>query len=213
MITSEQINEYAKAMATAQGQIKNPSKSKTNPHFKSTYADLADGIDATRDAFSANGLCIIQSTSLDGELLVLETRIVHSSGQWVSGTYPVCKLPNTPQNIGSAMTYARRFSLFGLANIAGDDDDGAEANKTETPAPPKKPVSIQNTVSVLSDDQFKDLVETGDARALAGIAALQTFWKGLENAERVDLGPERLAAWKAIAAKTNQSSNQEKEAA
>ena len=136
MITSEQINEYAKAMATAQGQIKNPSKSKTNPHFKSTYADLADGIDATRDAFSANGLCIIQSTSLDGELLVLETRIVHSSGQWVSGTYPVCKLPNTPQNIGSAMTYARRFSLFGLANISGDDDDGAEANKTETEEAP-----------------------------------------------------------------------------
>lgn len=213
MKTSDQINEFAKAMAIAQGQIKNPAKSKVNPHFKSSYADLADGIDAIREAFAANSLCVAQSTSMDSDLLFLETRIVHSSGQWISGTYPVCKFPNTPQAIGSAMTYARRFSLFALANIAGDDDDGTEANKTEIPAPIKKQEQITKGASVLSDEQFKELVETGDARALAGISALQTFWKGLENAERIDLGPERLAAWKIIAAKANQSDSQVKDAA
>lgn len=138
MNTSEAINEIAGALAKAQAAIQNPKKESENPHFKSRYADLATGIDAVRLALAAQAIVIMQATHMDGELMMLETRLVHASGQWVGSTYPVCRFPARQQEVGSALTYARRYSLFALVGIAGDDDDGNEASKAETPAPAKR---------------------------------------------------------------------------
>ncbi len=138
MITSTEINEIAGALAKAQAAIQNPKKENENPHFKSRYADLATGIDAVRGALAAQAVVVIQATSMDGDLMMLETRLVHSSGQWVGSVYPVCRFPARQQEIGSALTFSRRYSLFALVGIAGDDDDGNEASKTETPAPARK---------------------------------------------------------------------------
>lgn len=136
MKTSEQINEIATALAKAQAEIKNPTKDSVNPHFKSRYVDLASGIDAVRAVLSKNGISIIQAPTVENMLITLETRLAHSSGQWISCTYPVIQFPARQQEIGSAITYARRYSLFGLVGIAGDDDDdGNEANKTRIEAP------------------------------------------------------------------------------
>jgi len=138
MKTSEQINEIAAALAKAQAEIKNPHKDSINPHFKSRYVDLASGIDAVRAVLSKNGISIIQAPTVENLFITLETRLAHSSGQWISCTYPVIQFPAKQQEIGSAITYARRYSLFGLVGIAGDDDDdGNEASKRET-APPAK---------------------------------------------------------------------------
>lgn len=129
MQTSEAINEIAAALAKAQGKIENPDKENVNPHFKSRYADLASGINAVRNALSEHGLSVVQTTCLDNELLILKTRLCHASGQWIEGTYPVCKFPTPPQQIGAAMTYARRYSMFAIVGIAPEDDDGNGASK------------------------------------------------------------------------------------
>lgn len=155
MNTSQEINELAKALATAQAEIQNPVKNQTNPHFKSDYVDLAGGLDAIRPALSKHGLSIVQTTALDGELMMLTTRLLHSSGQWIESTYPVIRFPAQQQAIGSALSYARRYSVFAMAGVAAasDDDDGNEGSKDKTPAPMKpKPVQRRDEPPPSHDD-------------------------------------------------------------
>ena len=90
--------------------------------------------------------------------MMLDTRLSHASGQWFESEWPVCKLPAQPQAIGSAMTYARRYSLFALVGIAGEDDDGEAANAAPTPAPVR--------AAFVTDQQVEELdtllVELGE---------------------------------------------------
>jgi hypothetical protein len=146
MKTSDSINEISTALAKAQGEISNPSKEAENPHFRSHYADLSAGINAVREGLSTNGIGFVQATRLDGDVLMLDTRLTHASGQWIESEFPVCRFPMKPQEVGSAMTYARRYALFAIIGIAGEDDDGNAANasgdipaKKRAPTPPKPP--------------------------------------------------------------------------
>lgn len=140
MHTSETINEIATALAKVQGLIKNPAKESENPHFKNRYADLSQGLNAVRPILSEHSIALVQMTRMDGELMMLDTRLVHSSGQWIESSYPVCKFPTRQQEAGSALTYARRYSLFALVGIAGadEDDDGNDASREQTPAPSRQ---------------------------------------------------------------------------
>jgi len=122
MKTSEQISELAAALAAAQGMMENAVMNRVNPHFKSKYADLAAIFDAARKPLSANGLAIVQTIG-DG---VLHTRLLHTSGQWIASEHPL-PMSGKPQEIGSALTYARRYSLSALIGIAADEDDDANA--------------------------------------------------------------------------------------
>jgi ERF superfamily len=122
MKTSEQISELAAALAAAQGMMENAVMNRVNPHFKSKYADLAAIFDAARKPLSANGLAIVQTIG-DG---VLHTRLLHTSGQWIASEHPL-PMSGRPQEIGSALTYARRYSLSALIGIAADEDDDANA--------------------------------------------------------------------------------------
>ena len=132
MQTSDQVNEIAAALAKAQGAIENPGRDAVNPHFRSKYADLASGLVAIKKGLSDNGIAIVQVTYVNSDNMMLETRLIHSSGQWITSHYPVCKMPANQQQMGSALTYARRYSLFALVGIAGstDDDDGNDARRT-----------------------------------------------------------------------------------
>ena len=165
MRTSEQTNEISAALAKAQGKISNPNKDKENPHFKSTYADLASGINAIRSSLSEQAIAFVQAERMEGDLLFLDTRLTHASGQWIEGEYPVCKLPARPQEIMACLTYARRGSLFSLVGIAGDDDDGNEANRQEIPAkrvptPPKPPATgMSQEESQLARDMLISALE------------------------------------------------------
>lgn len=132
---SEQIGDLAKALAAAQGAIKGAIKSKENPYFRFHYADLAAIMDACREALSKNGIAIVQTTDFSvspedvlGPVAWIETTLIHSSDQWISGRYPVRPVKDDPQGLGSAITYARRYALAAITGVVADnDDDDGEA--------------------------------------------------------------------------------------
>lgn len=132
METSENINEISSALAKAQGQIENAIKDSSNPFFKSKYADLTSVWAACRKQLSENGLSVIQSPEESSHGVSVVTMLCHSSGQWIRSKYsmPCDSSKLTPQVIGSAITYARRYALSAMVGIAPhDDDDGNESSK------------------------------------------------------------------------------------
>lgn len=127
---SESIGALTKALAKAQGAIKPAVKASENPFFKSSYADLPAIFKACRDELSKNDIAIIQRTAYEGETLLLETILAHSSGEWISGVYPVKPVKPDPQSMGSAITYSRRYALAAMVGVVAEDedDDGAQAS-------------------------------------------------------------------------------------
>jgi hypothetical protein len=130
MMQSESINELAAALSLAQGAMTNAVMNRINPHFKSQYADLSSVIDAIRGPLSQNGLAVTQVMEIREGGMVLRTMLAHKSGQWIASEYP---LPATarPQEMGSAQTYARRYSLAALICNAADEDDDANSAETQ----------------------------------------------------------------------------------
>ena len=130
MNKSESIAGLAAALAKAQGQMKGALKDSANPFFKSRYADLASVVEAIRAAFSANGLNYIQTLEpSDKDEVRVETTLLHASGEWISCgilSLPVSKID--AQGYGSALTYARRYSLSAAVGVAPEDDDGNAAS-------------------------------------------------------------------------------------
>src|SRR5436189_188600 len=133
--SSESIGAIAAALAKAQGELINPEKSLTatirSPFPKETdrtfrYASLSNGLDIIRKALGKHEIATVQTTAIDNEagLIRLTTVLAHSSGEWVSSDWPVCPVSETtaPHKMGAALTYARRYSLFTLVGIAGEDD-------------------------------------------------------------------------------------------
>lgn len=155
MKTSETVGKISADLAKAQSVLKNPGKDAVNPHFRNSYATLDAGLNICREALSKHQIALIQATRIEGDILILETRLTHSSGEWLEAEYPVCRFPAKPQEMGSAMTYAKRYALFSFVGIAGeDDDDGNAANNTTVSAPAR-----------ISPQQIKELenllIETG----------------------------------------------------
>ncbi len=179
MKCSEATNEISAALAKAQGIINNPAKKAENPHFKSSYADLSAGINAIREGLSVNGLAIVQATRVEADVLMLDTRLSHASGQWIEAEFPVCKFPSPPQVTGSALTYARRYSLFGMVGIAGEDDDGNAAKdaKVETPRlallTPEQADAIQSALDQLPEDVEKGFLKHMKVGFVSAIPASQ----------------------------------------
>ena len=128
MNKSESINELATALAKAQRNIRGAVEDSTNPHFKSKYASLQSVIDAARGPLTEYGLSIIQALteSVPGTVAI-ETIMLHESGQWISSTFSVPVTKMDAQGVGSATTYARRYSYMAMAGIAPIDDDANEA--------------------------------------------------------------------------------------
>jgi hypothetical protein len=128
MQSSESINELAKALSLAQGEITGALKDSANPFFKSHYADLASCWDACRVALSKNGLAVTQfPTTQDGSTF-LETTLLHSSGQWMRSSLIIRAKDDTAQAQGSGITYARRYALCAVVGVAQVDDDGNAAS-------------------------------------------------------------------------------------
>lgn len=142
---SENTAELSAALAKAQADMKAATFNRVNPHFKNKYADLSAVLDAIRKPLAANGLAMTQTTEIRDGGFVLVTTLRHSTGQWVASEYP---LPSgaKPQELGSALTYARRYSLSALACIAADDDDdaeGAQASGQTASTPKAKPSAVR----------------------------------------------------------------------
>jgi len=145
--SSETIGAIAAALAKAQGDLSNPEKSLTatirSPFPRESdrtfrYASLAAGLDIVRKGLSQHEIATVQTTAIDqatGQIR-LTTLLAHASGEWISSDWPVCPISETatPHRMGAALTYARRYALFALVGIAGEDDLDAPDIPTE-PAP------------------------------------------------------------------------------
>lgn len=130
MIASEKIDQIALALSKAQSEMSNALFNKVNPHFKSKYADLSSVRDNVIPVLAKYEISLIQTTDMLNEKLVLVTSLCHSSGQYISSRMPVIAEKPTPQSLGSALTYARRYAMSAIAGIASEeDDDGNEAEK------------------------------------------------------------------------------------
>lgn len=144
---SETVGAIAKALSDAQAVMKPPKKGKTakipgkdgRQGYDYSYADLADVIECYREPLSKHGLALTQPLRLQDGHMVLETKLMHSSGEWISSEFPIPTYQR-PQEQGSALTYARRYAVTALLGIAAeDDDDGARAQAAkvrEDEAPP-----------------------------------------------------------------------------
>ncbi len=141
-MASEDIKELCMALAKAQGQVENVTKGVANLFFKSKYADLASVWDAIREPLSSNGLSVIQQPIDGGQGgITLRTILLHSSGQAVESQFTMPLKPNAgAQDVGSALTYARRYALMALVGVAPDDDDGNAASGR--PTAPKTAVAV-----------------------------------------------------------------------
>ena len=133
--SSESIGAIAAALAKAQAEITNPEKSLTatirSPFPREgdrtfRYAPLSTGLDIVRKALGRHEIATFQTTAIDNEagFIRLTTIFAHASGEWMSSDWPVCPVSETaaPHRMGAALTYARRYALFTLVGIAGEDD-------------------------------------------------------------------------------------------
>lgn len=143
MRQSEKINELVGALTKAKALIKMPEKDCNNPYFKSKYASLESIGKATEAPLRENGLAIIQGPDyIDGHM-VLVTRLVHTSGQWIESSAPLLPAKQDSQGIGAAITYMKRYSwaaIIGLSGVEEEDDGNAERIRLEDEEK-KKPIS------------------------------------------------------------------------
>jgi hypothetical protein len=125
---SAERGALAKAMAKAQGDLGPVLKDKTNPAFKSKYADLGAVLEAILPALNRAGLSLVQSPSYDGTLVGVTSILLHESGEWMEATLHMRPVKMDPQGIGSCITYARRYAALAIAGAAPEDDDGNYAS-------------------------------------------------------------------------------------
>jgi len=135
---SDSTKEIATALAKFQGSMSAVKKDAVNPFYKSKYATLDTIWEAIRKPLSENGLSVVQTLGIVEGNSVLETTLYHTSGELISGVQLVNPVKLDPQGLGSAITYARRYSLSAILGIVADDDDDANiATKPESKQEPK----------------------------------------------------------------------------
>ena len=203
MNMSETVSKLFTALAKAQGEVENASKSSVNPHFRSKYADLAEILNTVRPVFAANGLSVVQFPSFDGTYVSVETVVTHSSGEWMSGiiSAPVSKLD--AQGVGSATTYMRRYALAAAAGVAQEDDD---ANAAVSGKPQERPQQAQrshvpqaknkakNTQRQSAAPQSEVDALTKQIEQIDSLEALGEFWMNdLTKEQRIALEPAKAA--------------------
>ena len=170
MERSESIAALAAALAKAQSTIQGAIKDTANPFFKSKYADLASVKDAVQIPLSSNGLSYVQVVHNPENGVGVETILMNASGEWLSGGVvfvPVSKAD--AQGYGSALTYARRYSLSAITGVAPEDDDGNAATVT-------KPIKVAEPDAAL--------LELANNAAKQGVLAYRAFYKDLKPTQR-----------------------------
>ena len=146
--SSESIGTIAAALAKAQAQLVNPEKSlvatirsdeASGSERSFRYAPLSSGLDIVRKTLSQHEIATVQTTAIDqtAGIVRLSTVLAHASGEWIASDWPVCAITETatPHRMGAALTYARRYALFTMVGIAGEDDlDAPDLNSPTTAA-------------------------------------------------------------------------------
>ena len=165
METSQTLKEFAVSFSKCQGELKNAPKNSENPYFKNKYADLTGIIDTAKPILFKHGFSIIQGLSSEGKTAIISTLLLHASGEFVKDCLKLEAKDSSPQALGSAFTYGKRYAYASILGMATDDDDdgnGAqpetkkENTKTEPGKTEKKPVAneilaIQKQVNELME--------------------------------------------------------------
>lgn len=198
MEMSESINELATALAKAQGVMEAAEKDKINPHFQSHYSSLDALFAAGRKPLSDQGLAVVQCLDADGQVVQVTTLLLHSSGQWIRQRLMLVAKDDSPQAIGSASTYGKRYGYAAMVGMTSDEDDDGEA---------AQPRGAKPVVAALPmPPKYEAWVGQLNATVSAGTAALQQFWKQSSPDHRTYLlrtAPKSWEAMKAAAAKVS----------
>jgi hypothetical protein len=166
--SSESVAALAAALAKAQGELVNPEKSETatirtgrpgGAERSFRYASLASGLEIVRKTLGKHEIATVQTTEIDqtARMVSLTTTLAHSSGEWIASDWPVCPIADmaSPQRMGTALTYARRYALFTLVGIAGEDDLDAPDLCASAPPPASVPLnSCRNGISQVGNAQY-----------------------------------------------------------
>jgi hypothetical protein len=184
--SSETIGAIATALAKAQGELSNPEKMLTatlplrNGERTFRYASLASGLDLIRKCLGQHEIAFMQTTAVDQDQIILTTLLVHASGEWISSLWPVCPASEPSAQIkGAALTYARRYALFALVGIAGEDDlDAPDLVQKAEPAP----------------EQPKPPSKSGSPPPLAAEESAKLRQRLMDEIAQID-GDEALALW------------------
>ena len=193
MKTSDTIAALAAALAQAQGEMPNAVLNKTNPHYKSQYADLASIRDATLPSLTKFGLSIVQVPTITAVGFVLLSRLIHKSGEWIEADYPIGE--GTPQARGSALTYARRYSWSSLTGIASEEDDDGEVAEASEKRPRNSVTEAALGSDTLWKAKTKPIYETliKEMRVITDRIALRNW--GLMNADRIHTMHAEFQKW------------------
>jgi hypothetical protein len=193
MKMSDTIAELATALAKAQGQIDDASKSADNPYYKSRYADLAAVRAVIREPLATNDLAIIQAPRVVQGGAEVETMLVHKSGEYMSETLFMPAGKSDPHGYASAITYARRIGIMSLLALAAYDDDGNTAVDSVKNAPEKKKPSA-------------DVMVAANKAAKEGTPALTAWWQSLSKEDRAMIDNDTIKSLKAAAKEADGSS-------
>ena len=187
--SSETIGAIAAALAKAQAQLVNPEKSLVGTirangpggaERSFRYAPLASGLEIVRKTLSQHEIATVQTTSIDqpAGIVRLSTVLAHASGEWIASDWPVCAINDTavPHRMGAALTYARRYALFTLVGIAGEDDLDAPDLLSPTAPESKTGGAIGNKKDRLNGGQGDAKVQQASAshRTKAGLTSPQS---------------------------------------
>jgi hypothetical protein len=196
------MNNIAPAFIKAKRAFGPALKDKTNPAFRSKYADLGACIDAVEDALLTNGIAFIQETFEDSTGVTVETVFLHESGEERRcGKLHVPAAKQDPQGYGSALTYARRYSLMAACGIAPEDDDGNAASKPQ-------PVVAQSFRSSGTMGVFETLTPKRQSVVIDTVNAIRERMStddvmgAYELAASLTDGEEKTALWGKLDAKT-----------
>jgi hypothetical protein len=172
----ENFSKVAAALVKAQKAFGPALKTSTNPHFRSRYADLSAVVEAVIDALNDNGIALTQRIHPSETGVCIETVFIHESGEVItSGPLYVPAAKQDAQGYGSALTYARRYSLMAACGVAAEDDDGNAATRRTAPAAPA--IDITDHLSAIEATSNSDELTAAYKMAYdacAGNQALQT---------------------------------------
>ena len=181
--SSDTIGTIAAALAKAQGQLVNPEKSlvatirsgeATGSKRSFRYAPLSSGLDIVRKTLSQHEIATVQTTSIDetAGIVRLSTVLAHASGEWIASDWPVCAISDSkaPHRMGAALTYARRYALFTLVGIAGEDDlDAPDLNGPTTPSSEAETAAMK-TIGRSNGDQDHSVLHLRAGRGAKAVS-------------------------------------------
>jgi hypothetical protein len=157
MITmSEEIGHLSAALVKAQSEVDNAVKNATNPHFRSSYANLEAVLFTVKPILAKHDLSVVQFPGYGDGVCTLSTLVLHKTGEWLQSEAGAPLDKPTAWSVGSCVTYLRRYSLASICQIAQEDDDGSAASEPSNPKPTKKVAKQTEAIWAKMDTAIKE---------------------------------------------------------